>query len=108
MTINKCPTNLRQLLADLLRHVGNPRFLWCTENTGFETCLKRRDALLLGGACAPGSPAEPGGQCTLAIARVLRVSPGESEPSRDLIPLLESVTKNAESLLVVVDDEDKG
>jgi len=32
------------------------------------------------------------------------VSPGESAPVRDWIPLLESVAKNAKSLLVVVDD----
>jgi hypothetical protein len=97
--------DLEQLLAELLRDVPDSRFVWCADSLGFETHAERCEALLLGGAIAPGFlPA--GGWLNLNQTRVLALPAGMRGPLRKWVPFLEQLAMEKSSLLVVADEID--
>ena len=98
--------DLEQLLANLLDDVRDSRFLWCTTGIGFDTWVEPCEGLILGGACAPSFLNEAGGQCTLHQARILGLPGGDLDPLETWLPILESVIKNEESLLIIADEID--
>ena len=105
-TFRHTDADLKELLDDLLDQVPDSRLLWCTAGTGFDTWVESLEGLILGGACAPGFLTEPGSQCTLSQTRVLGLPEGDLDPLEVWVPVLESVNKNEESLLVIADEID--
>ncbi len=101
--------DLRDLLEEILTTVPDLRSVWCTAALHFETTVVRRHGLLLGGAWAPqflrdGEELWPvPWTMTLRQPRVLTVERA-SGPFWKWLPLLESVSKAGESLVVATDE----
>jgi hypothetical protein len=101
--------DLRELLEEILTTVPDSRSVWCAAALHFETTVVRRRALLFGGAWAPqllrdGEELWPvPWTMTLAQPRVLTVERAAG-PFWKWLPLLESVSKAGESLLVATDE----
>ncbi len=101
--------DLRELLDGILETVPSSRSVWCTAALHFETTVVRRRGLLLGGAWAPqllrdGEELWPV-PWTMALPqpRVLTVERATG-PFWRWLPLLESVAKAGESLVVATDE----
>jgi hypothetical protein len=101
--------DLRELLEETLKTVPDSRSVWCTAALHFETTVARRQGLLLGGAWAPqllrdGDELWPvPWTMTLPQPRVLTVERATG-PFWKWLPLLESVSKAGESLVVATDE----
>lgn len=101
--------DLRELLDGILETVPSSRSVWCTAAFHFETTVVRRRGLLLGGAWAPqllrdGEELWPvPWTMVLPQPRVLTVERATG-PFWKWLPLLESVAKAGESLLVATDE----
>jgi hypothetical protein len=101
--------DLRELLEEILITVPDSRSVWCTAALHFETTITRRRGLLLGGAWTPqllrdGEELWPV-PWTMALPqpRVLTVERATG-PFWKWLPLLESVAKAGESLVVATDE----
>jgi hypothetical protein len=101
--------DLRELLEKILTTVPDSRSVWCTAALHFETTVVRRRGLLLAGAWAPqllrdGEELWPvPWTMKLQQPRVLTVERA-SGPFWKWLPLLESVSKAGESLVVATDE----
>jgi hypothetical protein len=101
--------DLRELLEEILTTVPDSRSVWCTAALHFETTVVHRRGLLLGGAWAPQLLRDREElwpvpwTMTLAQPRVLTVERAAG-PFWKWLPLLESVSKAGESLVVATDE----
>jgi hypothetical protein len=101
--------DLRELLQEVLKTVPDPRSVWCVPSNRFETRVARRRGLLVGGAWAPQFLSDTEDlwpvPWTLELKgpRVL-LAESATAPFWKWLPLLESVAKADESLIVVADE----
>jgi hypothetical protein len=103
--------DLLTLIAQARRQVADDRYIWCSAADGFESQIKQRRGLLLGGALSPHFLREAGVmwseipwtvrllRCRVAVCTDAAVQ----EPLAEWLPLLEGAAKAGETVLVVTE-----
>jgi hypothetical protein len=106
-------TDLLPLIAEARRLVPDDRHIWCSASETFDSRLTQRRGLLLGGALSPHFLRDSTAMCwdtpwtvRLRHCRVVVRDKAAHQPLAAWLPLMESVARAGESLLVVTETID--
>jgi hypothetical protein len=111
--VTDCPSDLLPLIAEARRLVPDDRHIWCSASETFGSRLTQRRGLLLGGALSPHFLRDSAAMCwdtpwtvRLRHCRVVVCDKAAHQPLAAWLPLMESVARAGESLLVVTETID--
>jgi hypothetical protein len=111
--MSACPPDLLPLIAEARRLAPDDRHIWCSASDTFDSRLKQRRGLLLGGALSPhflrdstATNWDTPWTVRLRHCRVVICDKAAHEPLAAWLPLMESVVAAGESLLVVTETID--
>jgi hypothetical protein len=108
-----CPPDLLPLIAEARRLVPDDRHIWCSASETFDSRLTQRRGLLLGGAFSPHFLRDSTATnwdipwtVRLRHCRVVVCDKAAHEPVAAWLPLMESVARAGEALLIVTETID--
>ena len=108
--MNDRPPDLLTLVTEARRLVPDDRYIWCSASETFESRIKQRRGLLLGGALSPHFLRDTSAMwfdipwvVRLRHCRVMICDKAAHEPVSAWLPLMENVAGAGEALLVVTE-----